>query len=139
MSAELVLALGTIIVVLAPIVWLIKSDMALGAIGVLCGGAITWFLYQDKADNWGFALGMAMLALVLYGIGLVKDHSSIKKAQPYFWLSFIAGAFGALLPALLDLKQTVNPDEMTIPWGWLILVVGVIVGLLVLLVRHKKP
>lgn len=139
MSGELVLAVAFIIVVLAPIVWLIKSDMALGAIGVLSGGAVTWFLHRNQTDNWGFALVMALAAAALYVFGLIKDDDVKKvKARPYFWLSFIAGVFGALLPALLGLKQTVDPDKMTIPWGWLILVVAIVVGFLVLLARRKR-
>ena len=136
MSPELLAAVGFIAVVLAPIVWLIKSDMALGAIGTLCGAAITYFLWKDQANNWGFALLMCLIAGVGYVIGLVKDNDASGGRQ-FFWLSFAFGVFGALLPALLGLEQTVNPDEMTIRWGWIILVVAIIFAA-IMAVRRKR-
>lgn len=129
----LVWALIGIIAVLGPIALLYKSDAGYGAIGVLSGAVITWRLERLSVDNWVWAAVFTLVALVLYIIGHALDDDN-SKARPYFWAALLLGLFGALLPALVGLKWKFDPGEMTLPIGWLLLLIVIaifaVIGLL---------
>lgn len=131
MTGQLVATVAVICIVLLPLMVLWDSKGAAGAAGVLSGGAITYFL-ERSGESWGFALAMMVLAAVFYLIGLIQNSNLL------FWVAFVLGVFGSLLPVLLGLEQRVNPGAMTIPWGWILVGVLVLFGLAAMLGAKKK-
>ena len=134
MNAPLIGAVAFISVILLPIVRLYSSAIAAGAAGVLSGGAITYFLYRGGADNWGWAMLATIVAAIFYVLGLAVNKK-IRKANVRYWLAYVIGVFGSLIPGLWGVRQDVKV-ETSIPWGAL-LTIAVIVMIVAALVARS--
>lgn len=118
MSGMLLAAIVAINVVSVPQMVSFKSNMGFGTAGVISGMAITYFIRDDDTKMmWAILATIVAALLALWGW---RKEPSVKKSTPWYFAAWIVGIFGSLIPILWGVKQTWNPDEITIPWGWVI-------------------
>lgn len=134
MGDTFILWAGLVVIgaVMAPLIQQFSDKAAAGATGVLSGFFILYYMVRTDSELWGWALLATLAAMALYIAGLVRSSNELQ------WTAFAVGLFGTLIPVITGIKQRVNPDPMTIPWGWLIIGMGVLLGLLYLSWRRHS-